>query len=68
MLTASCGGLKEIVRDHATPSVNRHGPNSPTRAFPPGHLKEHAVSADPVRVFYRADGPDLVVSRIEDAG
>ena len=37
-------------------------------AFPPGHLREHAVSAGPVRVFFRADGPDLVVYRIEDAG
>lgn len=36
--------------------------------FPPGHLKEHAVSAAPVRVFFRAEGGDLVVYRIEDAG
>jgi hypothetical protein len=36
--------------------------------FPPGHLKEHAVSAAPVRVFFRPEGPDLVVYRIEDAG
>lgn len=36
--------------------------------FPPGHLKEHAVSAAPVRVFFRVVGGDLVVNRIEDAG
>ena len=36
--------------------------------FPPGHLGEHLASADPVRVFFRLVGPDLVVYRIEDAG
>jgi hypothetical protein len=36
--------------------------------FPPGHLGEHLASADPVRVFFRQTGPDLVVYRIEDAG
>jgi hypothetical protein len=37
-------------------------------AFPPGHLTEHVVSADPVRVFFRPEGGALVVYRIEDAG
>ncbi len=36
--------------------------------FPPGHLKEHALTAAPVRVFFRSAGSDLVVYRIEDAG
>jgi hypothetical protein len=36
--------------------------------FPPGHLAEHMASADPVRVYFRPDGSDLVVYRIEDAG
>jgi hypothetical protein len=36
--------------------------------FPPGHLKEHSVSADPVRVFFRPEGGALLVYRIEDAG
>ena len=36
--------------------------------FPPGHLGEHLASADPVRVFFRLVGSDLVVYRIEDAG
>jgi hypothetical protein len=36
--------------------------------FPPGHLKEHAVTAAPVRVYFRLEGQDLVVYRIEDAG
>jgi hypothetical protein len=36
--------------------------------FPPGHLGEHLATSDPVRVFFRASGSDLVVYRIEDAG
>ena len=36
--------------------------------FPPGHLKEHSVSADPVRVFFRPLSGALLVYRIEDAG
>ncbi len=36
--------------------------------FPPGHLKEHQATSSPVRVFFRPDGSDLVVYRIEDAG
>jgi hypothetical protein len=35
--------------------------------FPPGHLGEHLASAEPVRVYFRASGADLVVYRIEDA-
>lgn len=36
--------------------------------FPPGHLAEHLASSAPVRVFFRVEGADLVVYRIEDAG
>lgn len=36
--------------------------------FPPGHLAEHLASSLPVRVFFRVEGADLVVYRIEDAG
>ncbi len=36
--------------------------------FPPGHLTEHLVSAEPVRVSFRVAGGQLVVYRIEDAG
>jgi hypothetical protein len=36
--------------------------------FPPGHLTEHVVSAEPIRVFFRPQGSALVVYRIEDAG
>jgi hypothetical protein len=36
--------------------------------FPPGHLGEHLATSDPVRVFFRVSGSDLVVYRIEDAG
>jgi len=36
--------------------------------FPPGHLGEHLATAEPVRVFFRKNGRDLVVYRIEDAG
>jgi len=35
--------------------------------FPPGHLAEHMASSSPVKVYFRRDGPDLVVYRIEDA-
>jgi hypothetical protein len=35
--------------------------------FPPGHLAEHLATAAPVRVFFRVEGADLVVYRIEDA-
>ncbi len=34
--------------------------------FPPGHLAEHLATSAPVRVFYRAVGPDLVAYRLED--
>ncbi len=36
--------------------------------FPPGHLAEHLASSLPVRVFFRVEGAELVVYRIEDAG
>jgi hypothetical protein len=35
--------------------------------FPPGHLAEHLATSSPVRVYFRAEGPDLVVYRLEDA-
>jgi hypothetical protein len=35
--------------------------------FPPGHLAEHLATSTPVRVYFRPDGPDLVVYRLEDA-
>jgi len=35
--------------------------------FPPGHLAEHLATSSPVRVFFRVEGGDLVVYRIEDA-
>ena len=35
--------------------------------FPPGHLAEHLATSAPVRVYFRPDGADLVVYRIEDA-
>jgi len=34
--------------------------------FPPGHLAEHLATSSPVRVFFRVDGSDLVVYRLED--
>ncbi len=36
--------------------------------FPPGHLKEHQATAAPILVFFRVEGDQLVVYRIEDAG
>jgi hypothetical protein len=35
--------------------------------FPPGHLAEHLATSAPIRVYFRPDGPDLVVYRLEDA-
>ncbi len=35
--------------------------------FPPGHLAEHLATSSPVRVYFRAIGPDFVVYRLEDA-
>jgi hypothetical protein len=36
-------------------------------AFPPGHLAEHLAGSSPIRVFFRAEGGDLVAYRLEDA-
>jgi hypothetical protein len=36
--------------------------------FPPGHLAEHLATSAPVRVFFHAEGADLVVYRLEDGG
>jgi hypothetical protein len=35
--------------------------------FPPGHLAEHLATSAPVRVWFRPQGTDLVVYRLEDA-
>jgi hypothetical protein len=35
--------------------------------FPPGHLAEHMASSSPVKAFFRMEGADRVVYRIEDA-
>ena len=35
--------------------------------FPPGHLAEHLATSAPVRVWFRPQGSDLVVYRLEDA-
>ncbi|HEY4189526.1 MAG TPA: hypothetical protein VGM28_03815 [Candidatus Limnocylindrales bacterium] len=34
--------------------------------FPPGHLAEHLATSSPVRVWFRDDGSNLVVYRLED--
>ena len=34
--------------------------------FPPGHLAEHLATSSPVRVFFRDEGGNLVVYRLED--
>jgi hypothetical protein len=36
-------------------------------AFPPGHLAEHQLTGNPVLVFFKAEGADLVVYHLEDA-
>jgi hypothetical protein len=35
--------------------------------FPPGHLVEHQATAQPVRVWYRTEGSEMVAIRLEDA-
>lgn len=35
--------------------------------FPPGHLAEHQVTAELVRVWYRDDGGTLLAIQVEDA-
>ncbi len=35
--------------------------------FPPNHLAEHLAGSTPVRVFFRRDGAEAVVYRLEDA-
>jgi hypothetical protein len=35
--------------------------------FPAAHLSEHLASSEPVRVFFRPEGANLVVYRLEDA-
>jgi hypothetical protein len=35
--------------------------------FPPGHLAEHLATSVPVLVYFRPEGSDLVVYRLEDA-
>lgn len=36
--------------------------------FPPGHLAEHQVTAEPVRVWYRPGPEGDLAIRLEDAG
>ena len=36
--------------------------------FPPGHLVEHSVTAEPVRVWFRTEGGVDEAIRLEDAG
>ena len=39
---------------------------NPTQ-FPPGHLEAHEATSQPVRVYFVAQGSELVVFRLEDA-
>ena len=36
-------------------------------AFPPGHLAEHQLTGNPVLVFFKPEGTELVVYHLEDA-
>jgi hypothetical protein len=36
-------------------------------AFPPGHLAEHQATSAPVLVYFRIEGGERVVYRLEDA-
>jgi hypothetical protein len=35
--------------------------------FPPAHLAEHRTTSEPVRVYFRVRGGDLIAYRLEDA-
>lgn len=35
--------------------------------FPPGHLTEHQITAEPVRVWYRTEAGEDLAIRLEDA-
>jgi hypothetical protein len=35
--------------------------------FPPGHLAEHQLTAEPVRVWYRTEGDEDLAIRLDDA-
>jgi hypothetical protein len=35
--------------------------------FPPAHLAEHRTTLEPVRVYFRLSGGDLIAYRLEDA-
>ena len=41
--------------------------NSDPTAFPPGHLAEHQLTGNPVLVFFKPEGTELVVYHLEDA-
>ena len=36
-------------------------------SFPPGHLREHMATSEPIRVWYRMEDGSPVAYRIEDA-
>ena len=43
------------------------GPLENPAEFPPQHLAEHLAGSTRIRVFFRAQGPDAVAYRLEDA-
>jgi len=43
------------------------GPLENATQFPPAHLAEHLAGSTRVRVFFRSEGADEVVYRLEDA-
>ena len=48
---------------HVAPDAAR----DPQEGFFPGHLRSHAVAAERVRVFYRANGDELLAYKLEHA-
>jgi hypothetical protein len=44
------------------------GPLENATEFSPGHLTEHMASSEPVRAYFRLDGSEAIVYRLEDAG
>ena len=43
------------------------GPLENAEGFPPGHLAEHQLTSEPIRVFFRMENGAAVAYRIEDA-
>jgi hypothetical protein len=72
LINIDSGGLSDVSgfalrTNDGTQLVFKLGVLENGTEFPPGHLAEHLATSAPIRVFFRPEGGDLVVYRIEDA-